>query len=195
MFQRWKTTGFTAFLWKTIGGALRGHRSGNRAPAGRHGRATANRPVGAHSRRGAPCFRAGPSFHSQPASTARARAFAPLRAAGDTGRTVAAQTANMAGLGTRPAREDGTADDLRLADQPELCGRDTWGRGRDDEPTRHRVVVQAGPRGLIFFSSRKTSARKRLTEPGFIAFAGSAPNWRKSCRQESVSGADNANVR
>ena len=57
----------------------------------------------------------------------------------------------MAGRSTRLTREDGTADDLRLADQPELCGRDAWGRGRDDEPTRHRVVVQAGPRGFDFF--------------------------------------------
>ena len=78
MFQRWKTTGFTAFLWKTIGGALRGHRSGNRALAGKHGRATANRPVGAHSRRGAPCFSAGPSL-SLTARVNRARAGPSLR--------------------------------------------------------------------------------------------------------------------
>ena len=32
MFNRRKTPRFTAFLWKTPGGALRGHRSGDRAP-------------------------------------------------------------------------------------------------------------------------------------------------------------------
>ena len=57
------------------------------------------------------------------------------------------------------------------------------------------MIVQVRPRAVDFFSSRKTSPRKRLTEPFFPAFSGSAPNWRKSCRHVRVIGTRSVNVR
>ena len=166
MFNRRKTPRLTAFLWKTTGGALRGYRSGDRAPdattpiqprpnvAPRHN-------VGAP----APRFRPGRAFTASVNGCVVFRFAAPLRVTGAfrCGLDWQLRPAGDPGPVRSPRRSTSCLDLLPVPDETELNrGRDARRTGLDNEPACDRVIGQVWPRAFNFFYFTQTLSAEVL---------------------------------